>query len=88
MKLLEAIIRVLWGETIEFLVTHLPANTHGPRVALPGKELKAKERSECRREAWQPIVEQLAGHNLAKVHIHYAEKPSSNNIEPFADWLF
>ncbi|KAB8318305.1 DUF3893 domain-containing protein [Tolypothrix campylonemoides VB511288] len=60
MKLLEAIIRVLWGETIEFLVTRLPANTHGPREALPGKELKAKERSECRREAWQPIVEQLA----------------------------
>jgi pPIWI_RE module N-terminal domain/RNaseH domain of pPIWI_RE/MID domain of pPIWI_RE len=60
MKLLEAIIRVLWGETIEFLVTRLPANTHGPRVALPGKELKANERSECRREAWQPIVEQLA----------------------------
>ncbi len=60
MKLLEAIIRVLWGETIEFLATCLPANTHGPRVALPGKELKAKERSECRREAWKPIVEQVA----------------------------
>lgn len=60
MKLLQEIIRVLWGETIQFLVTRLPANTHGPREALPGKELKAKERTHRRLEAWQPIVEQLA----------------------------
>lgn len=63
MKLLRAIIRILWGEAVELLVNHLPANTHGPRESLPGKQLKAKERSRHRLEAWQSITQQIKARN-------------------------
>ena len=59
-KLLEAIVQVLWGGTVELSVNRLPANTHGSRETLPGKELKAQERSQKRIEAWKSIVKQLA----------------------------
>ncbi|MEG4272859.1 MULTISPECIES: RNaseH domain-containing protein [unclassified Microcoleus] len=59
-KLLQAIIRVLWGDTIELMANRLPANTHGPKESLPGANLKAKERSRHRIEAWESIVKKLA----------------------------
>jgi hypothetical protein len=58
-KLLKAIIPLLWGDTFEVLFNRLPADTHGPRELLPGNKLKAKERSRHRVEAWESIAEQI-----------------------------
>ncbi len=58
-KLLKAIIPLLWGDTLEVLFNRLPANTHGPRELLPGDKLKAKERSRHRVEAWESIAQQI-----------------------------
>jgi len=60
LKLLQAMIRVLWGGAIELMVNRLPKDTHGPKELLPNANLKAKERSRKRIEAWEPIVKQLA----------------------------
>lgn len=59
MKLLKSIAGLLWGETIEVLANRLPPNTHGAREVLPGKHLKAKERSKERLKAWEPIAQQI-----------------------------
>ncbi|WP_293331833.1 RNaseH domain-containing protein [Microcoleus sp. CAWBG58] len=59
-KLLQAMIRVLWGGAIELMVNRLPANTHGPKESLSGANLKLKERSQNRIKAWDSIVQQLA----------------------------
>lgn len=62
-KLLQAIIRLVWGGAIELMVNRLPAKTHGPRKLLDGADgakWKAKERSRKRIEAWEPIVKELA----------------------------
>ncbi|MCT7992569.1 RNaseH domain-containing protein [Laspinema olomoucense] len=59
MKLVEAIVRVLWNGAIEVMPNRLPANTHGPRTLLPGANSNAQERSRHRIEAWKPIVKQL-----------------------------
>lgn len=58
-KLLKAIIPLLWGDTLEVLFNRLPANTHGLRDLLPGNKLKAKERSRHRVEAWESIAQQI-----------------------------
>ena len=63
-NLLRAIIRVLWGEAVELLLNRLPANTHGPREFLPGKQLKAKERSQQRLDVWKKsITKQIKARN-------------------------
>jgi hypothetical protein len=59
-KLLQAMIRVLWGGAIELMANRLPAKTHGPKESLPGANLTAKERSRHRIEAWESIVTDLA----------------------------
>jgi hypothetical protein len=59
MKLLQQITRILWGDTLEIIVNRLPANTHGPRDVLPGNNLKPKERSRQRLEAWKPVAQQI-----------------------------
>jgi hypothetical protein len=59
-KLLQAMIRVLWGGAIELIANRLPANTHGPKESLSGANLKPKERSRHRIEAWESIVKKLA----------------------------
>lgn len=60
LKLLQAMIRVLWGGAIELMAIRLPANTHGARESLSGANLKPKERSQNRIKAWDSIVQQLA----------------------------
>lgn len=60
LKLLKAIIRLLWGGAIELIANRLPVKTHGPKELLDGAKLKAKERSRHRIEAWEPIVKQIA----------------------------
>lgn len=59
MQLLQAIARILWGETLEIIPNRLPPETHGPRKMLPGKELKAKERFNRRVKAWESITQQI-----------------------------
>ncbi|MEA5501429.1 RNaseH domain-containing protein [Limnoraphis robusta] len=58
LKLLKAIISLLWGGAFELIAHRLPAKTHGPRELLDGAKLKAKERSRHRIEAWEPTVKQ------------------------------
>lgn len=60
LKLLQAMIRVLWGDAIELMANRLPAKTHGPKESLPGANLTAKERSQNRIKAWESIVKKLA----------------------------
>jgi hypothetical protein len=60
LKLLLAIIRVLWGGALELMANRLPANTHWSKESLPGANLTAKERSQHRIKAWDSIVKQLA----------------------------
>lgn len=59
-KLLKAITYLLYGESLEIIVNRLPENTHGPRINLPDRTLKAKDRSAKRIEAWQHTSEQVA----------------------------
>jgi hypothetical protein len=58
-KLLENIIQVLWANSLEIQKSRLPANTHGPKAELPGSNLKNKERSRKRIEAWESTAKQL-----------------------------
>ncbi|MBN3895216.1 MAG: DUF3893 domain-containing protein [Nostoc sp. NOS(2021)] len=62
-KLLQEITKVLWGNTLEIFINRLPANTHGPREVLPGKDLKNKERSRKRIEAWESTAKQIEDPN-------------------------
>ncbi|MEH2234247.1 MAG: RNaseH domain-containing protein [Nostoc sp.] len=62
-ELLQKITQVLWGNTLEIILNRLPANTHGPREVLPGKELKNKERSRQRIEAWESTAKQIEDPN-------------------------
>ncbi|MEH1812978.1 MAG: RNaseH domain-containing protein [Nostoc sp.] len=62
-KLLQKITQVLWGNTLEIVINRLPANTHGPREILPGKDLKNKERSRQRIEAWKSTAKQIEDPN-------------------------
>lgn len=59
-KLLETIIRILWGDTIEIQTNSIPPNTHGAKNQLPYKELKNKARSQKRVEEWTSTAKQLA----------------------------
>ncbi len=60
LKILEAVIRVLWGNALDIQKNKLPPKTHGPRAELPDKELNAAGRAEKRREAWSGTVRQIA----------------------------
>ncbi|MBC6432908.1 DUF3893 domain-containing protein [Nostoc sp. HG1] len=62
-ELLQKITKVLWGNTLEILLNRLPANTHGTREVLPGKDLKNKERSRQRIEAWKSTAKQIEDPN-------------------------
>lgn len=73
-KLLEAIVRVLWNDAIEVMPNRLPDNTHGPRSLLPGANSNAQERSRHRIEAWEPIVKQLALRKQRKFCLVLARK--------------
>uniref|UniRef100_UPI0039C71204 pPIWI_RE module domain-containing protein n=1 Tax=Nostoc sp. CCY0012 TaxID=1056123 RepID=UPI0039C71204 len=60
-KLLQKVTQLLWGDTLKVEISRLPENTHGTKEILPGKELKAKERSQKRIEAWESTAQQLSG---------------------------
>ena len=59
-EILKAVINMLWKDALEIQIQRLPANTHGAKVKLPGNNLKNKERSQLRVDAWNPIAQQIA----------------------------
>lgn len=87
-KLLQAIIRVLWGEAVELLANRLPSNTHGPRASLPATQLKAKERSQKRIEEWnKSITQQIKARNkrtfcLVMARKFYPDPSAQNKFKP------
>lgn len=61
LRILQGVVRVLWGDAVEMVAQRLPHGVHGPREALPGKDLKSQaERFALRREAWRPLAEEIA----------------------------
>lgn len=61
LRIVQGVVRVLWGDAVEMVSQRLPQGVHGPREALPGKELKGQaERVALRREAWRPLAEEIA----------------------------
>ena len=57
---LQAVINMLWGETLEIRLQRLPENTHGAKETLPGSDLNNQERSQLRVSTWTPLAEQIA----------------------------
>ena len=84
-KLLQTIIQILWGDTIEIQTIKIPKNTHGAKKDLPHKELKNKERSQKRVEAWTPLAKKLAQINRPKFCLVMARKfyPNPENEGKF-----
>ncbi|MEH2087696.1 RNaseH domain-containing protein [Nostoc sp.] len=85
-ELLQKITQVLWGNTLEIFITRLPANTHGPREILPGKDLKNKERSRQRIEAWESTAKQIEDPNkptfsLIMARQFYADPTGQNTVK-------
>ncbi|UKP00552.1 pPIWI_RE module domain-containing protein [Nostoc sp. UHCC 0870] len=58
-KLLQKVTQLLWGDILKVEISRLPEYTHGPKEILPGKELKAKERSRERIKAWESTAQQI-----------------------------
>jgi hypothetical protein len=58
-KLLQKVTQLLWGDTLKVKINRLPEKTHGPKEILPGKDLKAKERSRERIKAWESTAQQI-----------------------------
>ena len=57
---LQAVIDMLWGETLEIKLQRLPENTHGAKENLPGSDLNTQGRAQLRVATWTPIAEQIA----------------------------
>ncbi|MHC5773506.1 RNaseH domain-containing protein [Nostoc sp.] len=86
-ELLQKITQVLWGNTLEIEINRLPANTHGPREVLPGKDLKNKERSRQRIKAWDSTAKQIEDPNkptfsLIMARQFYPDPTGQNTVKP------
>ena len=80
-KLLQTIIQILWGDTLEIQLQRLPENTHGGKNALPGSSLKNKQRFQKRIKAWTPIAKQIAKINRKKFSLILASEFYPNPID-------
>ena len=60
LKLLTAIIKILWGDSIEIQPSAIPKNTHGAKSQLPHNDLKNKARSQKRVEEWTHTANRIA----------------------------
>ncbi len=85
-ELLQKITQVLWGNTVEIKINLLPKKTHGSREVLPGKELKAKERSPQRIKAWDSTAKQIEDPNkptfsLIMARQFYADPTGQNTVK-------
>ncbi|KAA0578210.1 RNaseH domain-containing protein [Azospirillum sp. Sh1] len=61
LRLLQAVVRVLWGGALDIIAHRMPDGTHGPRSGLPGKDLKVRERAALRVDSWRPVAQAIAG---------------------------
>ena len=68
------IAQIIWGSKIHIQLQRLPQNVHGPKESLPGKQLKAKERSQLRIEEWKKITQQLIDLNQRTFCLILAKK--------------
>jgi hypothetical protein len=81
-KLLHALVSLLWGNTIDILLNQLPDDVHGVKATLPGNKLKQKERSELRQKAWQSTAQQIEDRNQRTVCLVMARKFYPNPTTP------
>lgn len=89
-KLLQTIIQILWGDTLEIRLQGLPENTHGGKKSLPGSNLKNKQRFKKRLKAWTHIGEQIAKIKRPKFSLILASEFYQNpndSRKPFHDDL-
>ena len=82
LKLLKTIVKILWGDTIEIQDQTIPENTHGAKSKLPYSDLKKKERSQKRIEAWTPVAKQIAKIKRPKFCLVMASKFYPNPDNP------
>ncbi|MBD2200264.1 MULTISPECIES: RNaseH domain-containing protein [Calothrix] len=86
-KLLQKVTQLLWRDTLKVEISRLPEDTHGPKEILPGKELKAKERSRERIKAWESTTQQIKKLNqptfcLIMARQFYPNPNGQNNVKP------
>jgi hypothetical protein len=81
-KLLQALVRLLWGDTIDLLLNQLPDNVHGVKATLPGSNLNAKDRSELRQQAWQSMAQQIEDRKQQTFCLVVARKFYPNPTKP------
>jgi hypothetical protein len=62
-KLLQAVIRVLWGDAIDVKLQRLPNGVHGSRDVLSGSTQSRTERFRLRVDAWKHLAEAIATQN-------------------------
>ncbi|MEA5472567.1 RNaseH domain-containing protein, partial [Spirulina sp. 06S082] len=60
LKLLEIIIRLLWGNSLKIQANSLPEGTHGPKNTLDDSHETMKNRSKNRIQKWKPLAQQIA----------------------------
>lgn len=77
LKILETVIRLLWGDALDIQTNKLPQHTHGPKSELPGKDLKAAGRAEERRKNGSRLQNKL----LHSIDVHFALWWQENSIQ-------
>ena len=60
LRILKSVVKLLWGDALEIISNRLPADVHGPRLGLPGKDLSDAARTDLRVQAWRPLADQIA----------------------------
>ena len=60
-RLLQSVVRVLWGGALDIMPHRIPDGAHGPRGGLPGKELGIRDRAALRVNSWRPVAKAIAG---------------------------
>ncbi|MDJ0388289.1 RNaseH domain-containing protein [Roseomonas sp. E05] len=61
-------IAALFGDALDVQLRQLPADTHGPRDALPASARPPRERFNARIAAWTPLADAL-GRDLGGTHV-------------------
>ncbi len=81
------IVELLFGDRVEFRPDPLPANVHGLRADLPGKELPSKQRFNLRVASWVDakstggLLDAIAAHPGPKYVLICAGKEIGNRTE-------
>ncbi|CUX56972.1 hypothetical protein AGR8A_pTi10053 [Agrobacterium fabrum str. J-07] len=86
-RLLESVLRSLFGNSIEVATRPLPSDVHGSRATLPSPESKSAQRFEARVASWRPLAEvlgQIEGgcHALVQANDWYEGRPDDPVNKP------